>query len=81
MGSSSARAEVWPGLYGPANVWASLAWGIRAEGRPDVPGPAGGWVFKVIGSGGHRCWARALRYPQCPPFSTGEVNRPRLEKE
>ena len=45
MGFSSARGEGRPRIYGPDNVWALSAWGIRAEGRLDVPGPAGGWVF------------------------------------
>ena len=59
MGFLSARAGGRPGIYGPINVWASSAWGIRAEGQLGVPGLAGGWAFKVIGSTVHGCWAWA----------------------
>ena len=47
MGFPSARAEGWPGICGPANVWALSAWGIRAEGRPHVHGLADGWAFSL----------------------------------
>ena len=57
MGFSSARAGGRSGIYGPANVWASFAWGILAEGRPGVPGSAGDWAFMDTESAGHGCWA------------------------
>ena len=71
MGFPSARAGGWPGIYGSANVWASSAWGIQTEGRPGVPGLTGGWAFKVIGSAGHGCWARAQGTHNAPLFLPG----------
>ena len=53
MGFPSARAGGQPGIYGPANIWASSVWGIRANGRPSVPGPVSDWAFKDIESAGH----------------------------
>ena len=53
----NARAGGRPGIYGPANIWASSVWGIRAYGQLDVPGSVGDWAFKDIESAGHGCWA------------------------
>ena len=47
MGFPSAMVEGRPGIYGPANVWALSAWGIRVEGQPGVPEPSGGWAFSL----------------------------------
>ena len=57
MGFPSAWAGGRSGIYGPTNNRASSVWGIRADGRPDIPGPVGDWAFKDIESAGHGYWA------------------------